>query len=118
MVRHMVKHAETGVAIATVLLLLVASARPAHGEVPTAVDFAACNDEAPRTIKAGSVSPTTGDHARAHVARASGGPLGSADVARTAVQSADPQLHGMQMEGARDATYQAAYRSCMRRKGF
>ena len=116
MVRHMVKHAAAAV-IATVLLLSVAGAPPAQGEVPTAVDFAACNDEAPRTIKAGSVSPTRGDHARAHGARASGGPVGSLDVAR-AVESADPQLHGMQADGARDATYQAAYRSCMRRKGF
>jgi hypothetical protein len=34
------------------------------------------------------------------------------------IESSDPQIHGMQGEGAKNAAYQAAYRSCMRRKGF
>jgi hypothetical protein len=37
---------------------------------------------------------------------------------RKIVHSPDPQIHGMEAEGAKDATFQAAYRSCMRRKGF
>jgi hypothetical protein len=40
------------------------------------------------------------------------------DFKLSPIVSSDPQIHGMSAEGAKDATYQAAYRSCMRRKGF
>ena len=39
-------------------------------------------------------------------------------VAAHVTQSPDPQIHGMDGEGAKDATYRAAYRVCMRQKGF
>jgi hypothetical protein len=99
-------------------VLVVASlmlTRAAEGEVPTAADFAACNAEAPQAIKAGTASPVVADHARADRARKS-----SATAAPRAagLESSDPQIHGMETVGARDAAYQAAYRSCMRRKGF
>jgi len=42
----------------------------------------------------------------------------SIDVTAIVIESSDPQIHGMNAEGAKNATYQAAYRSCMRRKGF
>jgi hypothetical protein len=100
-------------------LLLVFSltvTRAAHGGVPTTTDFADCNAEAPRVVKAGGASPTTGDHARADGAR--GGTTNSPGFTGPIVHSPDPQIHGMEAEGAKSATYQAAYRSCMRRKGF
>jgi hypothetical protein len=69
-------------------------------------------------VKARTVSPTTGDHARADRAR-DGAPARSAPgFTGGVIESSDPQIHGMEAEGAKDATYQAAYRSCMRRKGF
>jgi len=40
------------------------------------------------------------------------------DFTARVIESSDPQSHGRKAEGAKDATYQAAYRSCMRRKGF
>ena len=98
------------------LVFSLTATRAAHGGVPTAADFADCNAEAPQVVKAGAASATTGDHARADGARRSTtsptGPVGPV------VHSPDPQIHGMQAEGAKSATYQAAYRSCMRRKGF
>jgi hypothetical protein len=104
--------------VALALLASLAIAGAAHGQVPTAVDIAACNEEAPRAIKTGSASPTSGDQARADSAR-NGAPTTTATEAPTGrVQSSDPQIHGMQRAGAINATYQAAYRSCMRRKGF
>jgi hypothetical protein len=42
----------------------------------------------------------------------------STDVTGNVIESSDPQIHGMNAEGAKNATYQAAYRTCMRRKGF
>src|SRR4029453_6437283 len=90
--------------------------RAAHGGAPTAAHFADCNAEAPQVVKTGAASPTTGDRARADGARGSTtsptGPSGPV------VHSPAPQIHGMQAEGAKSATSQAAYRSCMRRKGF
>ena len=118
-----------GRVVAVAALTLVASLAitgAAEGEVPTAADITACNEDAPRAMKAGSASPTGGDHARADTARRSA-TLTSETSATSAtlapalagvVESSDPQIHGMQRAGANDAAYQAAYRSCMRRKGF
>jgi hypothetical protein len=108
--------AATSVVLSTLALVTMLSlgATRAAGQVPTVADFAACNDEAPKILKAGTTSPTPGDHARAERARL------DAATARTStsVESLDPQIHGMSAAGANDAGYQAAYRSCMRRKGF
>jgi hypothetical protein len=107
-----------GIALALMLLVSLAATRTADGEVPTAADFAACNDEAPQAVKAGFASPTMGDHVRADSARAGTVTTNSLDFTGKVVASSDPQIHGMAAEGAKDAPYQAAYRSCMRRKGF
>jgi hypothetical protein len=96
-------------------LLALGATQMARGEVPTAADVAACNEQAPQTMKMGSSSPTELDHARAENARVTGPATG---VAGRMVESSDPQIHGMEAEGAKNAAYQAAYRSCMRRKGF
>ena len=97
------------------LLLALAATRPVGGEVPTPADFAACNDHAPQAIRTGSASPTIDDHARAESAR---GEATTANSTGNVIESSDPQIHGMQGEGAKNTAYQAAYRSCMRRKGF
>jgi hypothetical protein len=108
-----------GLAIAVTLFASLALTGAAHGQVPTAVDHAACNEEAPRAIKAGSASPTTGDQARAASARVSVPARSASETPTTSVvESSDPQIHGMLRAGAGNAAYQAAYRSCMRRKGF
>jgi hypothetical protein len=101
---------------ALILLLAFAVVGLAGGEVPAAVDFAACNDEAPDAVKAGAASPTIGDHARA--GRARDRAVTTASPSDAGGASANPQIRGMDAEGAKNAAYQAAYRSCMRRKGF
>jgi hypothetical protein len=100
------------------LLVSLAGLRTADGQVPTAADLTACNEEAPQAVKAGTASPIRGDHSRADRARASAMTTDSTAIRGKVVESSDPQIHGMAAEGAKDATYQAAYRSCMRRKGF
>src|SRR3989442_8000302 len=95
-----------------------AAPRRAEGRFPPAADSVGCNEEAPKAVKTGSASPTTGDHVRADSARAGAMITNSFDVTSTVIESSDPQIHGMNAEGAKNATYQAAYRSCMRRKGF
>ena len=103
------------IALALMLLVSLVAARRADSEVPTAADFAACNDEASAAVKAGTASPIMGDHVRADTARA--GAMTTNSIGKV-LESSDPQIHGMETEGAKHATYQAAYRSCMRRKGF
>lgn len=106
-------------ALALVFIFIVALApRTADGQVPTVADFAACNDEAPRAVRTGSASPTSNDIARADTVRASAPASSPTNDMGKVIESPDPQIHGMSAEGARNASYQAAYRSCMRRKGF
>jgi len=101
--------------LSLMFLVALATPRAADGQVPTATDFAACNLEALEGVRAGTASPTMGDRTRADLARAP--TTNPPDVTGT-IKSSDPQIHGMEAEGAKQATYQAAYRSCMRRKGF
>ena len=100
------------------LLLSLVIMPPADAQVPTAADSAACNEQAPRAVKTGTVSPTSDDHLRADSARSGALTTSARGLTDHVIESPDPQIHGMQAEGARDATFQAAYRSCMRRKGF
>jgi hypothetical protein len=104
-------------ALALILLLSLVATGTVDGQVPTAADFAACNDEASRAVKAGIASPIKSDHVRADRARG-GAMANSPGFTGAVIESSDPQIHGMEAEGAKNATYQAAYRSCMRRKGF
>ena len=91
----------------------------AHADVPTAKDIAVCNQEAQVGVRGSSVSPTSKDEANAGAARR-GGAETVVHPGQTAAgtQSSDPQIHGMEGEGAKDAAYRAAYRVCMRQKGF
>jgi hypothetical protein len=106
------------VIIILVLLLSLAATGRVDGAVPTAADVAACNELAPQVVKTGSAPPIRGDHARAERARGQATTASSTGVTTKAIESSDPQIHGMEGDGARNAAYQAAYRSCMRRKGF
>jgi len=101
-------------ALTLMTLVALAATPPADAQIPTVADVAACNEEAPKSVKARTTSPTVGDHARADRARNRVVTSGSSP----AIESSDPQIHGMNVDGAIDATYQAAYRTCMRRKGF
>ena len=87
---------------------------------PTAADFASCNAAARDAVKAGSASPNTAsptpkDQGRAASARQGNQPT---DATGKITESRDPQLEGMDAEGAKDPLYQAAYRTCMRKAGF
>ena len=95
------------------LLVSVAATRAADAEVTTAA-FASCNEQAPEAVKAGTATPIMGDHVRAENARAGAMTTHSVtDFTGKVIKSSDPQNHGMDAEGAKDARYQAAYRSCM-----
>jgi hypothetical protein len=91
-----------------------------QADVPKPEDIAACNKEAQETVRSGSaspktVSPNTKDASRAAQARRGETATGGADSTQ---RSDDPQLEGMDAEGAKDPVYQAAYRTCMRKSGF
>ena len=103
-----------------VAVIVFATPSVAYPQVPKAEDIAACNAEAERAVRAGTVSPdaaqpNTKDHHRAAQARRTEAPAQSGGAG---VTSDDPQLAGMSVEGAKDPAYQAAYRTCMRKAGF
>ena len=89
----------------------------ADAQVPTAADIAACNREAREGVGSGMASPTSKDVAGADAARKARAPEPSGADARV-TSSADPHVHGMDVVGAPNAAYRAAYRVCMRRSGF
>jgi hypothetical protein len=98
--------------VVTTALLTLGSVLPARAETPTEDDFRTCNAEADAAVKSGTTAPTSKDHARADAQRKSEG------SARAGSGVDDPQLRGMARERADDPSYQAAYRTCMRRNGF
>jgi hypothetical protein len=81
---------------------------------PNDADIAACNHAAREEFRSRSIAPISKDEAGADAARTAA-PSGGAEHA---TQSPDPQIHGMDGEGARDAAYRAVYRVCMRKRGF
>ncbi len=91
----------------------------AHADVPKPQDVAACNHEAQEATRKGNdsrdASPNARDHSRAADAR-----RGTASQANSGgdPRASDPQLEGMDPDGAKDPAYQAAYRTCMRKAGF
>jgi hypothetical protein len=86
----------------------------AHADVPTVADMTACNQEAQEGFRDRSASPTSKDQAAANAARR--GRDGT--VTGTVTQSEQPQIDGMDAAGSTDAEYRAAYRVCMRKRGF
>jgi hypothetical protein len=102
------------------LVVTVAAWGTVSADVPKEKDFAACNAAAKEALKAGSASPNTAepitkDEARAAEARRGQVPT---DGAGKIADSPDPQLEGMDAQGAKNPIYQAAYRTCMRKAGF
>jgi hypothetical protein len=100
--------------------IVFATSSVGYSQVPKAEHIAACNAEARRAVSPGTASrdsplPNAKDHHRAAEARSTKGrdqaPGGGA-------KSDDPQIAGMDAEGAMDPAYQAAYRTCMRKGGF
>jgi len=90
-----------------------------HADVPSTVDMTTCNHEAREGSRDRSASPTSKDRADAAAARRGReGTTIRSEATRAATQSDDPQIHGMDVQGATDPAYRAAYRVCMRKKGF
>jgi hypothetical protein len=109
-----------------VVVLSVGAVWPAHAEVPTAADFAACNKKAAEqsASDAVSVSPRTDLPKDATQLPADARPKPDAagvhkDQSGPALSSdKDPQIEGLASDRASDKAYVAAYRSCMRQRGF
>jgi hypothetical protein len=104
---------------AVAIAFIIAVWGVAQADVPKAEDIAACNKEAQEAVTTGSASPKTAspntkDGSRATEARGDA----AADRADSTTRSDDPQIQGMDAEGAKDPVYQATYRTCMRKGGF
>ena len=92
----------------------------ASADVSRPEDVAACNTAAQDAISPGSAArgntvPNTSDHRRAAEARQR---EASSETTGQITRSPDAQLDGMDGDGAKNPAYQAAFRGCMRRRGF
>lgn len=111
-----------------VMALSAVAAWPAHAEVPTAADFEACNMKAAEEAASDTVSasPRTDlpkDATRLPAdARPKPGGAGAGALqdptGQTISSDKDPQVEGLAAERANDKVYVAAYRACMRQRGF
>ena len=105
--------------LAVAMLLVTGVSGIARADVPAGGDIFSCNEEARQQARGRGTTPTGKDEAGAEAARTAGTAIGdSRDSTAAMTQSSDPQIHGMDGEGAKDAAYRAVYRVCMRRKGF
>src|SRR4029453_1845045 len=83
----------------------------AGADVPTIGDMTACNQEAREGSRNRSASPTSKDQTDAKAARLERDSTPVPPGATAAgTKSEDPQIHGMDAQGATDAAYRAAYR--------
>lgn len=117
--RAIVARYEVGALVLLFATLILGGSTLAHADVPKPQDIAACNHEAQEATRKGNdsrdASPNAGDHSRAADARR--GAAASASPGSDP-RASDPQLAGMDPDGAKDPAYQAAYRTCMRKAGF
>lgn len=91
----------------------------ATADVATSRHAVACNDEAQQAVRFRTAFPTIKDETQAADARQTTAQSpGPTNPEGTILRSQDPQLDGMNAEGAKIAVYRAAYRVCMRRSGF
>ena len=110
----------------TAIALTFLGAWPAHAEVPTAADFAACNMKAAEEAASSGVSaaPRTDLPKDATQLPPDAKPKPSAPVSQkdptgqTLTSDKDPQIEGLAADRANDKVYVAAYRGCMRQRGF
>ena len=112
-------------ALFTGLALSALIAWPARAEVPTGEDFAACNMKAAQEAASDAVSasPRTEGAPRAGQLPPDARPKAPAQMLHdptgtTLSSDKDPQINGMAANRATDPGYVAAYRSCMRQRGF
>ena len=122
-----------------VLALSAIAAWPAAAAVPTATDFASCNMKAAEQAASDTASasprsdlPRDATKLPPDVKSRSGprtdavtppSPAGKAGpttdpTGNTLSSDKDPQIEGMAADRASDPAYVAAYRSCMRQRGF
>ena len=97
---------------------LVSAAVGVYAQTPTEANFSACNMEGRAAMKAGTATPPTKDYVRVESARMDSAAAWTTWVGPIRMESSDPQLMGMATDRITDATYQATYRTCMRRNGF
>ena len=104
-----------------VLALGVFAAMPVLAAVPTVADFAACNMKAAEEAKAdtASASPRMATPQAGKLPPDARPALQQRDPSGATISSdKDPQVDGMAADRAKDPAYVAAYRSCMRQRGF
>jgi hypothetical protein len=105
---------------------LLASLGTALAANPTQADFDACNKEAQSRQSSPAASPSTsgpstpgtGGGATGSVSGGTTGAGSSVSGGASTSSDADVALRGIDASGKGDPSFQAAYRECMKRRGF
>ena len=107
-------------------VLSVVAVWPVQAEVPTATDFAACNMKAAEESASDAVSASPRTDLPKDATQLPSDVKSKPDHAgvlkdptgNTLSSNKDPHVEGMAAERSNDGQYVAAYRSCMRQRGF
>lgn len=91
---------------------------PAYADVPVVGDVTACNQEAREAVRGSTAFPTLKDESQAEDVRAGRRAGERSNPPGPVTWSLDPQVEGIDPDGAKSATFRSAYRVCMRKKGF
>ena len=109
----------TGHALALLVAVSCPAVEMASADVATNTHVVVCNEEAQQAVRFRTAFPTSKDETQAADARRIIVQIpGPTNPEGTILRSQDPQLDGMNAEGAKVAVYRAAYRVCMRKSGF
>jgi hypothetical protein len=101
----------------------------AAAQVPKPEDMKSCNEKAKSELSTASASPRLEPEAKGglnagtppidpHGSSPRPAESGKPPATSVAAEEKDPQLQGIDPEGARDPAYVAAYKTCMRQAGF
>jgi hypothetical protein len=104
--------------IASGAALLYATAGVARADAPKPEDIAECNREARERDHASGAPNRKDEHSAVDARQPRPESAERTDATGQTTRSPDPQIDGMDAKGAKDAAYRAAYRVCMRKKGF
>ena len=106
------------ISVLIVAAVLIATSSVALAANPTQADFDACNKMAQSQVSSPSASPGSQPHTAAKAQSDPQAAPSDKPASQARVGNQADQLRGIDNASKDDAAYQAAYRNCMKSRGF
>ena len=106
------------ISVLVVATVVLASSSVALAANPTQADFDACNKMAQSQVSSPSASPGSQPHTAAKAQSDPQAAPSDKPASEARVENQADQLRGIDSASKNDAGYQAAYRNCMKARGF